>query len=126
MLIFQIITDDDLIALVSDEVFQPVVVWKLEDVQACLDSSYFRLLDDRRYNFCIIGWLIQFAMDFPHGQVTCGSLGLSTATVKLIDADGHEHISCSVGTGPVDAAYKAVDLIVKVMFQDITVPCTFV
>lgn len=49
-----------------------------------------------------------------YGQVTSGSLGLSTATVKLIDADGREHISCSVGTGPVDAAYKAVDLIVKV------------
>ncbi|KAL1808029.1 hypothetical protein DCAR_0727428 [Daucus carota subsp. sativus] len=73
------ITDDDLIALVSDEVFQPQVVWKLGDV-----------------------------------QVTCGSLGLSTATVRLIAADGVEHTACSVGTGPVDAAYKAVDLIVKV------------
>ncbi|KAL3635018.1 hypothetical protein CASFOL_022072 [Castilleja foliolosa] len=73
------ITDDDLIALVSDEVFQQQVVWKLEDA-----------------------------------QVTCGTLGLSTATVKLTDADNNEHISCSVGTGPVDAAYKAVDLIVKV------------
>ncbi|KAK6146294.1 hypothetical protein DH2020_020163 [Rehmannia glutinosa] len=47
-------------------------------------------------------------------KVTCGTLGLSTATVKLTDANGNEHISCSVGTGPVDAAYKAVDLIVKV------------
>ena len=47
-------------------------------------------------------------------QVTCGTLGLSTATVKLVDADGMEHIACSVGTGPVDSAYKAVDLIVKV------------
>ncbi|CAN6679550.1 unnamed protein product [Malus baccata var. baccata] len=46
-------------------------------------------------------------------QVTCGTLGLSTATVKLIDADGREHVACSVGTGPVDSAYKAVDLIVK-------------
>ncbi|XP_055829243.1 2-isopropylmalate synthase B isoform X1 [Solanum dulcamara] len=73
------ITDDDLIALTSDEVFQPQFFWQLQNV-----------------------------------QVTCGSLGLSTATVKLIDADGQEHISCSVGTGPVDAAYKAVDLIVKV------------
>lgn len=75
----KIITDDDLIALVSDEVFQPQVVWKLEDV-----------------------------------QVTCGSLGLSTATVKLTDINGKEHISCSIGSGPVDAAYKAVDLVVKV------------
>lgn len=75
----KIITDDDLIALVSDEVFQPQVIWKFEDV-----------------------------------QVTCGTLGLSTATVKLIDPSGIEHIACSVGTGPVDAAYKAIDLIVKV------------
>ncbi|TMW85787.1 hypothetical protein EJD97_022493 [Solanum chilense] len=73
------ITDDDLIALMSDEVLQPNVYWKLGDV-----------------------------------QIMCGSLGLSTATVKLINTDGQEQIACSVGTGPVDAAYKAVDLIVKV------------
>ncbi|XP_016488177.1 2-isopropylmalate synthase A isoform X2 [Nicotiana tabacum] len=73
------ITDDDIIALMSDEIFQPQVVWQLADV-----------------------------------QITCGSLGLSTATVKLIDSDGQDHVACSVGTGPVDAAYKAVDLIVKV------------
>ncbi|KAJ0811206.1 putative 2-isopropylmalate synthase [Helianthus annuus] len=66
----KVITDDDLIALVSDEVFQPTV--------------------------------------------TCGTLGLSTATVKLIADDGTEQIACSTGTGPVDAAYKVVDLIVKV------------
>ncbi|XP_020421790.1 2-isopropylmalate synthase 1, chloroplastic isoform X1 [Prunus persica] len=72
------VTDADLRALVSDEVFQPEVVWKLHDL-----------------------------------QVTCGTLGLSTATVKLIDADGREHVACAVGTGPVDSAYKAVDLIVK-------------
>ncbi|KAF3455606.1 hypothetical protein FNV43_RR00240 [Rhamnella rubrinervis] len=46
-------------------------------------------------------------------KVTCGTLGLSTATVKLVNADGMEHVACSVGTGPVDSAYKAVDLIVK-------------
>uniref|UniRef100_A0A2P2QNU0 2-isopropylmalate synthase n=1 Tax=Rhizophora mucronata TaxID=61149 RepID=A0A2P2QNU0_RHIMU len=72
------VTDADLIALVSDEVFQPEIVWKLHDL-----------------------------------QVTCGTLGLSTATVKLFNADGEEQIACSVGTGPVDSAYKAVDLIVK-------------
>ncbi|KAK3444033.1 hypothetical protein EUGRSUZ_A00246 [Eucalyptus grandis] len=47
-------------------------------------------------------------------EVSCGTLGLSTATVKLISADGKELIACAVGTGPVDSAYKAVDLIVKV------------
>ncbi|KAE8731866.1 2-isopropylmalate synthase 2 [Hibiscus syriacus] len=50
------VTDADLIALVSDEVFQPEFVWKLLDLQ---------------------------------------------------------HVACSVGTGPVDSAYKAVDLIIK-------------
>lgn len=82
------VTDADLIALVSDEVFQPEFVWKLHDL-----------------------------------QVTCGTLGLSTATVKLIDADGEEHIACSVGTGPVDSAYNAIDLIVKepVMLLELSV-----
>ncbi|KAF3960715.1 hypothetical protein CMV_014590 [Castanea mollissima] len=74
----QRVIDADLRALVSDEVFQPEVVWKLHDI-----------------------------------QVTCRTLGLSTATVKLIDADGTEHVACSVGTGPVDSAYRAVNLIVK-------------
>ncbi|KAI3881355.1 hypothetical protein MKX03_025662 [Papaver bracteatum] len=74
------LSDGDIEALVSDEVFQPQVVWSVGDM-----------------------------------QVTCGTLGLSTATVKLIGAaDGVEHVACSVGTGPVDAAYKAIDLIVKV------------
>ncbi|TKY50577.1 2-isopropylmalate synthase 2 [Spatholobus suberectus] len=72
------VTDADLRALVSDEVFQAEPVWKLGDL-----------------------------------QVTCGTLGLSTATVKLFSYDGSTHIACSVGTGPVDSAYKAVDLIVK-------------
>jgi hypothetical protein len=47
-------------------------------------------------------------------QATCGTLGLSTATVKLIGLDGEEKIGCSVGTGPVDAAYKAIDQIIQV------------
>ncbi|KAE9611625.1 hypothetical protein Lal_00011741 [Lupinus albus] len=46
-------------------------------------------------------------------QVSCGTLGLSTATVKLVGIDNTEHIGCSIGTGPLDAAYKAIDLIVK-------------
>nr|ARE67149.1 isopropylmalate synthase [Aeschynomene afraspera] len=72
------VTDADLRALVSDEVFQAEPVWKLGDL-----------------------------------QVTCGTLGLSTATVKLYGVDGNTRVACSVGTGPVDSAYKAVDLIVK-------------
>lgn len=73
------VSDEDIEALVVDELFQPEAVWSLGDM-----------------------------------QVACGTLGLSTSTVKLIDADGTEHVACSTGTGPVDSAYKAVDLIVKV------------
>ncbi|MFS7997912.1 putative 2-isopropylmalate synthase [Helianthus anomalus] len=71
----KVITDDDLIAPVSDEVFEPTVIWKFGDV-----------------------------------QVTCGTLGLSTTTVKLIADVGTEQIACSTGRGPVDAAYKAVEM----------------
>ena len=47
-------------------------------------------------------------------QVVCGTTGLPTATVRLRDADGKTHVKASVGTGPVDATYKAIDAIVKV------------
>ena len=46
-------------------------------------------------------------------QVTCGSIDMPTATVRMQDRDGNEYISASVGTGPVDASYQAVDDIVK-------------
>eukprot|EP00249_Psilotum_nudum_P016924 c26056_g2_i1 orf=616-2499(-) len=73
------LSDGDLEALVSDEVFQPEAVWSLTDL-----------------------------------QVVCGTLGMPTATVKLRDTEDREYVSCSVGTGPVDAALKAVDSIVKI------------
>ena len=59
----------------------------------------------------------------PPLQATCGTLGLSTATVKLIGPDGEEKIACSVGTGPVDAAYKAVDQIIQVRYCHIFLTC---
>ncbi|KAJ4977217.1 hypothetical protein NE237_002323 [Protea cynaroides] len=46
-------------------------------------------------------------------QVTCGTSGLSTATVKLVGVDGTEHVASSVGKGFIDASFKAIDLIVK-------------
>ncbi|KAL2336878.1 hypothetical protein Fmac_011324 [Flemingia macrophylla] len=46
-------------------------------------------------------------------QVTCGTMGLSTATVKLVNTDNDTHVTCSIGTGAVDSAYKAINLIVK-------------
>lgn len=47
-------------------------------------------------------------------QVACGTMGMPTATVCLRDQDGGLHILASVGTGPVDAAFKAVDSIIQV------------
>jgi len=46
--------------------------------------------------------------------VTCGTMNFSSTTIKLVSIDGSTHVACSVGKGPVDSAYKAVDLIVKV------------
>ncbi len=46
-------------------------------------------------------------------QVVCGTMGLSTATVKLVGLDGVQYVGSAMGTGPVDAAYKAVDTTVK-------------
>jgi 2-isopropylmalate synthase len=47
-------------------------------------------------------------------QVSCGTLGMPTATVRLKGPDGKVHVHASMGSGPVDAAYKAIDAIVKV------------
>ncbi len=45
-------------------------------------------------------------------QVSCGTMGMPTATVRIMQA-GKEFIHAAVGTGPVDAAYRAVDHIVN-------------
>ncbi len=47
-------------------------------------------------------------------QVTCGTMGMPTATVRLRGPDGVVHTQASVGTGPVDAVYKAINAIVNV------------
>ena len=46
-------------------------------------------------------------------QVACGTMGLPTATIRLRGPDGKIHTHASIGTGPVDATYKAIDAIVK-------------
>ncbi|MBI3170344.1 MAG: 2-isopropylmalate synthase [Chloroflexi bacterium] len=47
-------------------------------------------------------------------QVTCGTMGMPTATVRLRGPDGVVHTQVAIGTGPVDATYKAIDLVVNV------------
>ncbi|MCB0101521.1 MAG: 2-isopropylmalate synthase, partial [Anaerolineales bacterium] len=50
-------------------------------------------------------------------QVTSGTMGMPTATVRLRGPDGVIHTRAAIGTGPVDATYKGIDQIVNV-------PCT--
>ena len=47
-------------------------------------------------------------------QVVAGRPGLSTATVRLVGPDKDERIQASVGTGPIDAIYRAILAIVGV------------
>ena len=74
----KMITDADIEALVSDELYQPRELFTLDGL-----------------------------------QVACGTMGMPTASVRLVDPDGTLHVFATVGTGPVDATYKAIDAIVK-------------
>ncbi len=71
------ITDADLEALVSDELYQSREIFTLDGM-----------------------------------QVACGTMGMPTATVRLRGPDGQMHTQAALGTGPVDAVYKAIDSMV--------------
>jgi 2-isopropylmalate synthase len=45
-------------------------------------------------------------------QVTCGTMGMPTATVRLRGPDGELRSQAMIGTGPVHATYQAIDAIV--------------
>ncbi|MEF9841240.1 MAG: 2-isopropylmalate synthase [Raoultibacter sp.] len=47
-------------------------------------------------------------------QISCGFPLTPTATVTLRDAEGTVATACDIGSGPIDAAYKAVNKIVHV------------
>jgi 2-isopropylmalate synthase len=46
-------------------------------------------------------------------QVIAGTMGMPTATVRLVLMDGSQVVQAAVGVGPVDACYKAVDEVVQ-------------
>ena len=73
----KIITNADLVALVTSEIAQPNELYSLDGL-----------------------------------QVACGSMGMPTATVRLSGPDGATHERAAIGTGPVDATFKAIDGIV--------------
>ncbi len=47
-------------------------------------------------------------------QISCGDRGIPTASVVLTDPEGKAQSDAALGSGPVDAAFKAIDKIVKV------------
>jgi 2-isopropylmalate synthase len=47
-------------------------------------------------------------------QVSCGNQLMPTATVRLIGPEGREMTTTSIGTGPVDASYRAINGLVGV------------
>jgi 2-isopropylmalate synthase len=53
-----------------------------------------------------------YHLDFV--QVTCGDHATPTATVRLITPDGAVLADAALGTGPVDAVYKAINRIIQV------------
>ncbi|TYQ25987.1 2-isopropylmalate synthase [Pseudanabaena sp. UWO311] len=57
------------------------------------------------------------AFKLDHVQVSCGDRAIPTATVTIVMPDGAEITDASVGTGPVDAIYKAINRIVNVPNQ---------
>ncbi|MEN8240590.1 MAG: 2-isopropylmalate synthase [Chloroflexota bacterium] len=46
-------------------------------------------------------------------QVSCGTMGLPTATVRMIGPDGELYIEAAVGTGPVDATFSAIHSVIQ-------------
>jgi len=49
-----------------------------------------------------------------HIQVSCGDHSIPTASVSLTGPDNQEHKDAALGTGPVDAAYEAINRIIGV------------
>jgi 2-isopropylmalate synthase len=57
------------------------------------------------------------AFQLEQVQVSCGDRALPTATVTILTPDGQELSDAAVGTGPVDAVYKAINRLVDVPNQ---------
>jgi len=95
----------------------------LDDVE--LDKAFgrFKELADRKKVITDLDLEALIADEFykPHDvyllnglQVTSGTVGMPTASVRLRGPDGVIHTISSIGTGPVDATYKAIDSIINV------------
>lgn len=70
------------------------------------DADIEALVSDETYQHKVI-----FTLDGL--QVACGTMGLPTSTVRLSGPDGQKQVHAAIGTGPVDATFKAIDAIVQ-------------
>jgi 2-isopropylmalate synthase len=75
--------------------------------KAITDADLEALIEDQIYQF-------QEYYSLDGLQVTCGTMGMPTATVRLRDQVGQVHIQAALGTGPVHAVYRAVDAIIRI------------
>ena len=94
----------------------------LDDAQ--LDDAFarFKRIAERRKVVTDAELVTLVAADLPERgdlwrledlQVGCGTLSLATASVRLTGPDGTTRVAAAVGTGPVDAAYRAIDELVR-------------
>jgi 2-isopropylmalate synthase len=60
---------------------------------------------------------MESGFQLEHVQVTCGDCTCPTATVTILKPDGTILTDAAVGTGPVDAVYRAVNRLVEIPNQ---------
>jgi 2-isopropylmalate synthase len=89
-----------------------------------LDAAFarFKVLADKKKRITDADLEALAASEFGRGreyyqldavQVTCGSNGMPTATVRLQCPDGEVRTRAAIGTGPVHAVFRAIDDIVE-------------
>ena len=47
-------------------------------------------------------------------QVACGTLGMATATLRIKGPNEEYHVEAAIGTGPVDASFKAINAVLNI------------
>jgi 2-isopropylmalate synthase len=102
---------------------------RLRELGYCLSEeaieeafSRFKILADKKKNITDADLEVLACSELDRGhemfaldavQVTCGTSGLPTASVRLRGPDGQLTASAAIGTGPVHAVFNAVDQLVN-------------
>ena len=59
-------------------------------------------------------WVAPEIYKLEHVQVSCGDHSVPTATVRIRTPDGEVRADADLGTGPVDAVYRAINRVIDV------------